>query len=237
VKVPWNGALPAPGIRTIREMRSVLADPMCMATDPLYYMYRDLARSDADRRWLSRNLLRYDITVIPPNDLCGEHVKTKGHYHPDNPAGAGYPELYEVVEGTAQFLLQSRRLDDVILVIAGTGARVIIPPGYGHISINPSPDAALVMANLVSTAFESEYGEYETFHGAAYYVMSDGRIIKNPHYPDMPPVRKVAAVKGQGTAGHACTGSIYDLIGDRDTLAFLNEPEKYPAVFTGLLKD
>lgn len=233
----WSGALPAPGIRTIREMRSVLANPACAASDPLYYMYRDLARSEADRGWLSRHLLRYDITVIPPKDLSREHVKTKGHYHPENPAGTGYPELYEVVEGTAQFLLQSRRLDDVILAFAGTGARVIIPPGYGHISINPSPDTTLVMANLVSTAFESEYGEYETLHGAAYYVMSDGQVIKNLHYPYMPPVRKCTVVKGQGTAGCACTGPIYSLIGDAEALAFLNEPEKYPGVFKGLLKD
>jgi glucose-6-phosphate isomerase, archaeal len=237
VRCGWSGALPAPGIRTIREMRSVLADPACAASDPLYYMYRDLARSEADRRWLSRHRLRYDITVIPPRDLCSEHVKTKGHYHPVNPAGTGYPELYEVVEGIAQFLLQTRTLDDVILVVAGTGACVVIPPGYGHISINPSPDSTLVMANLVSTAFESEYGEYETLHGAAYYVMTDGRIIKNPHYPDMPPVRKCTVVRGQGVAGRSCAGSIYSLIGDRDTLAFLNEPEKYRDIFTGLLKD
>jgi glucose-6-phosphate isomerase len=170
-------------------------------------------------------------------DLSREHVKTKGHYHPENPAGTGYPELYEVVEGTGQFLLQSRRLDDVVLVLADTGARVIIPPGYGHISINPSPDSTLVMANLVSTAFESEYGEYETLHGAAYYCMSDGRIIKNPHYPAVPPVRKCTAVKGKGAAGQACAGSIYSLIGDAEALAFLNEPENYPGLFTGLLKD
>ncbi|MEN6395489.1 MAG: glucose-6-phosphate isomerase family protein [Methanoregula sp.] len=233
----WNGALPAPGIRTIREMRTVLAAPTCVASDPLYYMYRDLAWSESDRRWLSRHQLRYDITVIPPKDLCGEHVKTKGHYHPKNPAGTGYPEVYEVLEGTAQFLLQSRRLDDVILIHAGTGSCVIIPPGYGHISINPSPETPLVMSNLVSTAFESEYGEYETLHGAAYYVMSDGRIVKNPHYAEVPPVRRFTVVKGQGVAGRACAGSLYSLVGNSEALAFLNEPENYPGIFTGLLKD
>src|SRR5208283_4184895 len=97
------------------------------------------------------------ITVIPSFDLCGEYVKTKGHYHPADPAGTGYPELYDVTEGRALFLIQSRTLDDVILISAETGARVVIPPGYGHITINPSPDATLVLANLVSTAFESEY--------------------------------------------------------------------------------
>jgi glucose-6-phosphate isomerase len=214
----------------------VLAEPRCAAEGPLYFMYRDLARSAADRRWLDGNRLRYDITVIPPRDLCGEYVKTKGHYHPADPAGIGYPELYEVTEGRAQFLLQTRTLDDIVLISADAGARVVIPPGYGHITINPSPDTTLALANLVSTAFESEYGEYEALHGAAYYVMSDGRIVKNRHYPSAPPVRHLTAVNGRDATGRARTGSLYSLIGNRAALAFLNEPEKYPDVFTGLTK-
>jgi glucose-6-phosphate isomerase len=237
MKIPWNGALPAPGIRTIRDMRTVLADPACRATDPLYYMYRDLARSDADRRWLREHCLRYDITIIPPLDLCGESVKTKGHYHPADPAGTGYPELYEVLDGEAEFLLQSRALDDVILVSAKKGSCVVIPPGYGHVSINPSPDEMLAMANLVSTVFESEYGEYETLHGAAYYCMSDGRIAKNPHYPEVPQLRHVVVKKGQVPAKSCLKSPIYSLVGNRETLAFLNEPEKYPALFTALPED
>ena len=58
----------------------------------------------------------YDLTVIPSRDLCGEWVKTKGHYHPKNPAGTGYPEIYEVIEGEVHYLLQSRKLDDVVLI-------------------------------------------------------------------------------------------------------------------------
>ena len=230
----WKGALPAPGIRTIRDMRSVLADPGCPASDPLYYMYRDLARSPADRRWLINHRLRYDITVIPPRDLCGEHVKTKGHYHPANPAGTGYPELYEVLEGTAQFLLQSRKLDDVILVHADTGSRLIIPPGYGHITINPSPGTTLVLANLVSTAFESEY---RGVRGP-----SRGGILRHERRPDrrkpaLPghaPGPEICRCPGKGSSRRSCAGPIYAMIGDQDALAFLNEPEKYPAVFTGL---
>ncbi len=174
----WEGELPPPAVRTIEEMRPVLADPGCACSGPLYFMYRDLAKSDADWRWLHNHHLRYDITVIPPRELCGEFVKTKGHYHPENPAGVGYPEIYEVLEGEAYYLLQTRQLDDVVLISASCGDIVIIPPGYGHISINPSPSATLVMANIVSTAFESEYNEYETRHGAAYYVMRDGEVVE-----------------------------------------------------------
>jgi glucose-6-phosphate isomerase, archaeal len=232
----WEGELPPPAVRTIEEMRPVLANPACACSEPLYFMYRDLARSDADWRWLHRYHLRYDITVIPPRVLCGEDVKTKGHYHPEDPAGVGYPEIYEVLEGEAYYLLQSRKLDDVVLITAVTGDLVIIPPGYGHISINPSPSQTLVMANIVSTEFTSEYGEYETHHGAAYYVMSDGTTKKNPHYPAMPPVRWMDAVCGKGSP-RLCNAPLYSLIGNEDALRFLNHPEEYRAIFAVLLKE
>jgi glucose-6-phosphate isomerase, archaeal len=232
----WDGELPQPSVRMVEEMRSVLADPRCECSDPLYFMYRDLARSDTDRYWLREHSLRYDLTVIPPRRLCGEWVKTKGHYHPKNAAGLGFPELYEVLEGTAHYLLQSSRLEDVVMITAGAGDLVIIPPGYGHISINPSPDQILSMANIVSTAFESEYGEYETRHGAAYYELSTGELVKNPAYPALPPVRLL----GAGCMQHnrrICKGPLYNLIGNEASLAFLNAPEQYPSLFKALLKD
>jgi glucose-6-phosphate isomerase len=220
----------------VEEMRAVLADPRCECTDPLYFMYRDLARSDTDRYWLREHNLRYDLTVIPPRRLCGEWVKTKGHYHPKNAAGLGFPELYEVLEGMAHYMLQSTSLDDVVMITAVAGDLVIIPPGYGHISINPSPDQILSMANIVSTAFESEYGEYEARHGAAYYELSTGEIVKNQAYPPLPPVRKLGANCMQRTH-RICKVPLYDLIGNEDSLAFLNAPEQYPSLFEGLLKD
>jgi len=232
----WEGELPPPAVRTIEEMRPVLADPACACGEPLYFMYRDLARSEADRHWLHDHELRYDLTVIPSRVLCGEFVKTKGHYHPSDPAGVGYPEIYEVLEGEAYYLLQSRQLDDVVLISASRGDIVIIPPGYGHISINPSPSSTLVMANIVSTAFESEYGDYEIRHGAAYYVMSNGDLMKNPHYPSLPPVRRMGARSGRGTH-RFWTGPLYALLGNEEALAFLNHPEDYRAIFAVLLKD
>jgi glucose-6-phosphate isomerase len=231
----WEGELPVPSVRTIKAMRSVLAEPECACELPLYFMYRDLARSDADWQWLHTHHLRYDLTVIPPLDLCGECVKTKGHYHPDNARGVGYPEIYEVLEGTVHYLVQSRPLDDVVCIAAEAGDIVIIPPGYGHVSINPSPDSTLSMANIVSTAFESQYGEYEILHGAAYYEMTSGDLIKNPHYPDVPPLRHLDAASGRGRH-RFCKGSIYSLIGNEDALAFLNHPEKFDGILSVLLK-
>jgi glucose-6-phosphate isomerase, archaeal len=231
----WEGELPEPSVRTIGEMRSVLAEPECACEGPLYFMYRDLARSDADWQWLHAHHLRYDLTVIPPRDICGEYVKTKGHYHPKNAQGVGYPEIYEVLEGEVHYLLQSRSLDDVALVSAQEGDIVIIPPEYGHVSINPSSEMTLSMANIVSTAFESEYQQYENLQGAAYYEMIGGELKKNPQYPKVPPLRKLDAASGRGKH-RFWKGPIYTLIGNEDALAFLNHPEEYSGILSVLLK-
>ncbi len=217
-------------------MRAVLYNPRCRCSDPLYFMYRDLSRSEKDWQWLHDHRLRYDLTVIPPRDLCGERVKTKGHYHPANPAGVGYPEAYEVLEGTAHYLLQSRNLDDTVLIEAEAGDLVIIPPGYGHVTINPSPDRTLSMANIVSTAFESEYGDYEHRHGAAWFELADGSLVRNPAYGETPVLRRRGPSCRRGTQ-RICKGPLYDLVGNGEALAFLNAPEEYLPVFEALLKD
>lgn len=231
----WEGELPRPDVLTIEEMRAVLADPSCEGSGSLYYTYRDMAKSDADWSWLRHHNLRYDLTVIPSRALCGEWVKTKGHYHPKNPAGIGYPEICEVMEGEAHYLLQSRTLDDVVMISASAGDVVIIPPDYGHIAINPLPDTTLVLGTIVSTAFQSEYGEYKKNQGAAYYEMSSGTMKRNPSYPFLPPIRYLGASCGKGKH-RICKAPLYDLIGNEDALLFLNFPEKFLTVFSVLLK-
>lgn len=225
--IPWEGPLPEPRVRTIDDMRPLLFDPDCEGSGMLYEMYRDLARTVEEREWLHSQDLRYDITVIPPRVLCGEYVKTKGHYHPDNPAGAGYPEVYEVLAGSAHYLLQKRDLSDIALVSAGTGDLVIIPPGYGHVTINPSCEI-LVMANIVSTAFSSDYQEYEGLHGAAYYELEGSRFARNPRYPEVPALR----MRGPPDSKRFIPGkSLAGVIG-HESLSFLNFPEKFPGLFS-----
>jgi glucose-6-phosphate isomerase, archaeal len=94
----WEGPFPEPSVRTAEDLRGVLADPGCNCTGPVYYLYRDVARSVKDRSWLTEQQLRFDITLIPPREICGDFIKTKGHYHPNNPSGTGYPEIYELPE-------------------------------------------------------------------------------------------------------------------------------------------
>jgi len=166
-----------PDIRYLDNMREVLYDKEWAKTAPnfkLYYMYRGLKKKKG---------LRYDITVIPPRTLGKELVKTKGHYHMGS-----YGELYIVLRGQAIYLLQKERrgkIADVYYVKAQKGDYIIIPPRYGHITINPSSKKALEMANWVSGKCMSDYKKIEKRKGACYYYTKSG-WVKNKNYQRVP---------------------------------------------------
>lgn len=217
----WDGPLPPPDVRLVEDMRSVLATPDCWEEGALYVMFRDLALTPEDRDWLSAEQLRYDITAITSREICGERAKTKGHYHPDAPSGVGYPEIYQVLSGHAHYLLQKRDVSDVVLVDAQDGDIVIVPPGYGHVTINAG-DSDLIMANIVSSAFESRYGDYEERRGAAYYERADGTLVRNPAYPEARDLRTISAGELRDQIALP-PGDLYNLVGTGH-LAFLNNP-------------
>ncbi len=221
----WDGPLPEPQVRLGEDLGQVLAEKGCPVKGPLYFMYRDLARTVQDRNWFRDHHLRYDMTVIPPRVLCREYVKTKGHYHPDNPHGVGYPEIYEIIQGTAEYLLQDSALSDAVCISAIKGDTILIPPGYGHVTINPG-DSTLIMANIVSTAFSSIYEGYELLRGAVYYRMERQGYVKNPHYPIHPQLRQIKKCNVTGFPGihHR---PLYQMLGEENTLLFLNYPEKF----------
>ncbi len=230
----WEGELPSPQKRDVEEIRQVLAIPECPCSGPVYFMYRDLARTSADRSWLHRQGIRYDLTVIPPKTLCGEYVKTKGHYHPDSPGGEGYPELYEVLSGEACYLLQDRPVHDVILVRASEGDKVLVPPGYGHVTINAS-SKTLIMANLVARGFTGEYESYEQHHGAAYYMMLGEQMMENTHYSGVPALREGCPLEDR--SGIVTGNSLYEQVALRVDLQFLTRPEDYRHLFRGRTGD
>jgi glucose-6-phosphate isomerase len=130
-----------------------------------YLMYRGICKT-SDRERLSSKNLRFDLTVIMPGKIGGEYIKTFGHFHPKKPGTAvEYPEYYFVAHGKARFLLQNG--EDVITAEINAGSGIIIPPGYGHVTINETSEP-IVMANWIANDFASDYSEYESSHGAAF---------------------------------------------------------------------
>lgn len=171
-----------PDIRHLNDARGVLYDQDFAKNSPdmdLYFMYRGLEQ---------KNNLRYDITLIPSKILGKEFNKTKGHYHVGK-----WQELYIVLEGKAIYLLQKKNekgeIEDVFAVHASKGECVIMPPSYGHVTINPSETEELKMANWISEDCKSDYSDYEKNAGACYFYTKDGNWVKNPNYKNIPDLR------------------------------------------------
>jgi glucose-6-phosphate isomerase len=230
-----------PEVRTLRDMEGVLFNKRFLANASmdmeLYYMFRDVSKNEADANTITELGLRYDITIIPPNNLGVEFVKTAGHYHPC-PQGSErtYPEVYEVLEGEAHYLLQKReeeergveKITDVIVVKAKKGDKVIAPPDYGHVTINPSK-STLKMANWVARAFSSIYEPIKQRNGAAYFELTYGEFIKNDQYEEVPEIRFLQPEEtwpkdlelGKEDA------ALYDLLREPEKLDFLLNPDRW----------
>lgn len=181
-----------PDIRHLNDMREVLADKdfaKNSADTDLYFMYRGLEK---------KGELRYDITVVSAKMLGNEFNKTKGHYH----VGA-YPELYMVLEGRAIYLLQKRNssgeIEDAYAVEVNKGECAIMPPFYGHVTINPSATKDLKMANWLSDNCKSDYSPFVQLQGACYFAIAQNpndqtpnpkiNWVKNKNYKNIPELR------------------------------------------------
>jgi len=222
-------------VRMASDLLPVLAYPNELKDDfPAYYMFRDVYYSKADHETILQRRLRYDVTVIPPAKIGAEFIKTYGHYHPEAEKGLSYAEIYEVLEGEAIYLLQrttNGEIDDVIAVRAEKGDKVIIPPNYGHVTINPSKKE-LKMANWVCRDFSSVYEPYAKYRGACYYYTEEG-WIKNERYGKIPELRVMKA-KTPKAFGLKKSEEMYTLVKSPEKLEFLLKPSKYVDMFDEL---
>jgi glucose-6-phosphate isomerase len=106
---------------------------------------------------------------------------------------------------------------------------VIVPPNYGHVTINPS-EKTLKMANWVSRSFESLYEPYTQLHGGAYYELINGRLLPNQAYANVPEIR-VVYPKEVSEQGLVKRKPMYELIEEPYLLEFLTSPQKHTTLF------
>jgi glucose-6-phosphate isomerase len=182
----------------------------------VYYMFRNIYSSEG---------IRFDITVIPPGELGEEYPKTFGHHHPETGSGMSYPEAYQVLKGKAVFILQKNTSDsrvEVIMVDAKEGDVMLIPPGYGHVSIN-NGEETLVLSNLVYDDFSSTYEEHAENRGAAYYYLKDGEIKQNSNYI-VKANERLSAKELNSRFGFECEDLLSEFHRDPHRFAFLEKP-------------
>jgi len=170
-------------------MKDVLYDQEWLKTADNFEVYRFWRGKTPEEKWQEKEIpgLRYDITIIWPKMLGKEFAKAKGHRHKNN-----IPELIKVLEGQAFYLLQKgdeKEIKDVYVVKAEAGDYVLIPAEpYNHLTINPSSENRLVMANWINPDCQSDYSFFEKMQGACYYYTREG-WIKNENYKKVPKLR------------------------------------------------
>ena len=128
--------------------------------------------------------------------------------------------------GRAYFLIQSESA--VFLAEAGPGEKFLIPPGYGHNTINVFNEP-LLLANWMSEKAKYDYESYKNNHGAMYYFLANNNfidIIKNPNYKSVPEIKKIKT-KEYPELGLIKNKPLYSLVNNLDKLKFLNYPEEF----------
>jgi len=219
-----NFAPTEPDIRTFKELKKFIDDGKKFTdikdSEPCYFMYRGVFES---------NNLRYDITILPSKKIGSEFNKTVGHYHPNKPkTKVTYPEIYEVISGRALYLLQKNNLKDAILVEALEGEKVVIPPGYGHVTINPD-ERPLVMANLLDASFESGYDFYKIHKGGISYIIEDKdslKVVPNPSYPKKV-IPRMARPRDLMLFEIDASRLLFQFQENPEKFSWLNNPEEY----------
>ena len=213
--------------RKLAEMREVLLDGSAAdgkESVETYFMFRSvIAPNKAD--FFKEHATRFDITIIPSMLLGAECNKTVGHYHKEAEKGLSFPEVYAVIEGKATFVLQRRVGDsfDVRIIEGNAGDVVLIAPNYGHITVNSGKNR-LVLANLVSDAFESDYKGIAEMHGGAVYILADGTQVVNRHYRNFSITHLESPPKTPELEGLKSQDIYDEFINNPERFTFLNRP-------------
>jgi glucose-6-phosphate isomerase len=169
-----------PAIRTYWDMKDMYKNKENIDNDKwLYFMFRWVYLSKYAEDKFKENNMRYDVTIIIPEIIGDEFNKTYWHYHPSKSDWTKFEEIYEVLSWSAIYLQQNN--DEVKFTDAFTWDKVVMNEWFGHITINPSDEEILVMANIVDDSFSSEYWEYKELNWWNFYYTTNW-WKKNPNY-------------------------------------------------------
>lgn len=231
------------------KMFGLLADRDYSKADEPYYDFYKAIEKDSDRSSFSDVDLRYDSTVILEGTAGNEFKKTAGHFHLPIPGKTySFPELYQVINGKALFVMQ--RVDDykksnpmivrdLILAEVNAGEAIVIPPDYGHCTVNISPET-MVFINLVSVHSSNYYDSVKSSHGMAAYILKTDNgytIKKNPDYKFECEPRIVVPTDAKNLGIEKDVPVYTSFLKNPNLYQYLNDPESVQDEFFAMLKE
>lgn len=155
------------------------------ALTTLYFGVRYMEKT-SDENVFTKNDFMADLTVLNAGKVGNEYIKTVGHYHGNVPGyDIAYPEIYEAVTPHLEYLLQSepdKSGVEVIWVITEPGDKVVMPPGYGHVSLNAGNEPAVeIDIQKRDNPNNSDYSLFKEKTGGALYRTDKG-LEENKNY-------------------------------------------------------
>lgn len=202
-----------------------------------YWAYRNIRRAGDEDLWLPKGA-RYDITVLLPGAANGEFFKTSGHYHGFSEGRAlPYGEVYEVLCGEVAFVLQrspqlstkgdgAEPVDAVRVLHVRAGETIVIPPLWGHASINVA-DVPSAFSNVAVADTPLLYGPVAERSGMAVRIVSDGDVfdvVRNECWEDVGPVAVLPAHEAP-ELGIVSGRPLYE--------SYVEEPRRFSYLFDG----
>ncbi len=223
-----------PVVRRLEEVRPLLRDPQASGPDHLYTIYMDI-RVPRVCDVLRANGLGYGAVVYNHGALGREALRSQGHVHSvAADSGLGYSELYEFWHGRGLVYMQDAAtpdVTDVIVVEAGPGDKVAIPPGWAHSTVNVG-GGPLVFGAVYALDARLLYDPLRQLQGTAHYVLADGTLEPNPRYRSVPQARRSAPHRLPDVGVESGRPA---LAGDVARLAFVSRPERHPQLWSRLV--
>ena len=219
--------------KTVGQMLNLLKSREVPLDEQLYKFYNGVStKKEKDR--IAGASLRYDMIVVYPGNVAGEYKKTSGHFHKTGAnSETAFPEIYEVLHGTALFLLQkvnpSSQVGYAAAVRTNEGEKILIPPGYEHATVNIG-STPLVFSDLICTECENEYGGVQAHNGMCYYVMDNNgtpEFVKNPTYKDTPEMHVLRPIE-QPALKLLFDIPVYDILANSpQAFKYLSKPDLF----------
>jgi glucose-6-phosphate isomerase len=223
-------------VRKLGEMKDVLLEKENISEETVVYKMYDGVYTTENKTLFHEKKLRYDLTLIFPGKTGREFIKTAGHYHSiSDDSQFTYPELYEVLYGEVHFILQKQgdrahRIADAVVIMAKRGQRIVVPPSYGHVAINPGKDP-LVLANWIAEDCRPDYASLSKYGGASLFEIDENgerRFLLNKHYEIIRGYRTIEVSPALSSLFNLDNErSLYDLLlEDSNSLDWLRYPSR-----------
>ncbi len=171
---------------SIDLIRNQLLNKELDCPDILYTKYKQI-----DTKGLfSSKKLKLNLYTIKSNLAGIEYVKTRAT------RSDKYPRIFEVLSGSSTMLMQKYRTpkdNRVIKVQAKKGDKVIVPPGFDFVAVNPRQGTVLILAEIMSIKASPRITLDEN-SGIAYYVIRKNakqEIVRNPNYKIVNDLEKI----------------------------------------------